>query len=396
MDKSLGEIKRLNLQSQILNMLYREQQTTVSLLSNALNLSLPTIRTNLDLLISEGKVEIEGDNKNRGGRTPVVYRLNKDAFWTVAIEAGHFSSKIVIVNCHNQEVCQAVELETTIDDSDMVSKLYDAYVAMLGQIGSSGSQVVGVGVSLPGLVDSQQGINYTIKDQMLQNIGERFSRKFGMKAIIENDARMQALGELLFGEARDTQNALVVNWSWGIGLGIIHNGEIYSGSVGFSGEFSHIRMVDDGELCECGKKGCLQTIASLRYLLSIAREAVKSDVVSQLTTRFKNNPQDITAGHIIECAMKGDELSMLLLRKVSENLAWGLSILIQLYNPELILIKGPLASADKHVTIPLTLALNRFCLNEIVGCVDIRLGTNSDHLGLNGVAAQVFRNEFNL
>lgn len=392
--KSIGEIKRYNLQMQIMGLLYHEQQSTASWLSKALNLSLPTIRNVLESLMDAKWVAIKGNVRSKGGRVPSVYQLNPQAFGVVAIEIGHYYSKLVVMNCHNQEVSKVIHVQTDIDDSNLPERLFQAYRELTLFEGHGNLNVVGVGVSMPGLVDADHGVNYTVKDVKMQNMGRRFSDVFGKTVVIENDARMQALGELLFGKAKDTHNALVVNWNWGLGLGIIHDGMIYSGSMGFAGEFSHIRMVGDGELCECGKTGCLQTIASLRYLLKIARVAITDGVVSQLTERFKQDPQKLEPSDIVACALRGDELSLVLLRKVSENLAWGLSILIQLYNPELILIKGPLTSAGQHITIPLSLALNQYCLNEIVGRVAIDVAACDDDMGLMGVAAMVFRKQF--
>lgn len=393
--KSLGEIKRENLQKELLYLLYSEQVVTASLLSKSLNLSLPTIRGMLDSLIEAGIVEFKDKANNKGGRTPLKYQLNKDAFWTVAIEVNHFSSFIVIVNCHNHEITDREEVVANIDDAQLVEKLYGYYQKLINNLNIDDNRVIGIGISLPGLVDASEGINYTIKDSAQQKVALLFSKKFQLPVVVENDARMMALGELLFGKAAGYKNALVINWSWGIGLGIINEGDVYAGSVGFAGEFSHIRMIDGGQMCECGKTGCLQTIASLRFLIQKAKEAVWEDGVSLLTREFKNHPDKIKPSDIVDAANRGDEVALLLLRKVSENLAWGLSILIQLYNPELILIKGPLASADQHITIPLTLALNRYCLNEIVKNVELRLSVDSDHLGLLGVAAQVFKREFN-
>ncbi len=393
--KSIGEIKRHNLQMQILWLLYQGQQSTASLLSKTLSLSLPTIRHMLDLLIEASMVEVVGNVKSKGGRIPLVYRLQSNAFGVIAIEIGHYFSKLVVINCHNQNVCDIVKVETNIDDADLVAKLFDAYRSVSLYMGHQGINVVGVGVSTPGLIDSENGVNYTIKEVALQNMTQRFRNVFDMPVLVENDARMQALGELMFGKAKNARNALVVNWNWGLGLGIINDGKIYSGDVGFAGEFSHIRIIRDGDLCECGKTGCLQTIASLRYLLKIARQSIQEGVVSQLTQQFQHRIDDLKPADVVACALRGDELSLMLLRKISENLAWGLSILIQLYNPELILIKGPLTEAGQHITIPLSLALNQYCLGEIVGKVTIDVAGIDDDMGQRGVASLVFQKQFN-
>ena len=146
---------------------------------------------------------------------------------------------------------------------------------------------------MPGIIDVKSGINKTIKNSQDQNIKARLSAQLKMPVIIENDARMQALGECVFGKAQNTKNTLVLNWNWGLGLGIILNGQIYHGSNGSAGEFSHIRVVPNGKLCECGKQGCLQTIASARALIEMAQERLAAGAISHLTTLVAMRPHSL-------------------------------------------------------------------------------------------------------
>lgn len=392
---SIGEIKRNSLQTQIMSLLYEYQETTVSVLSKNLSLSLPTIRNMVDSLIAQGSVVVKGNVVSRGGRNPLVYQLNKDAFCVCAAELDHHEARMVILNCHNEPVSSHLIISTHIDDHQLAHKLLDGFEKLLAETNIQRSRIVGVGVSMPGLVDSVLGVNLSIKEVVNKDVKANIQSLFNMNVVVENDARMEAYGELLFGKVKNTANSLVVHWGWGLGLGIIHNGALYSGSQGFAGEFSHIRIISEGDLCECGKTGCLQTIASLYYLMKIARKAVSDGVASKLTSTYRHNIDQLKLAHIVAGALKGDELSLVLLRKVSENLAWGLSILIQLYNPEMILIKGPLAAAGPHVTIPLSMALNQYCLNEIAGKVLLDIESQDGDMGLKGVAAMVFKKKFN-
>src|ERR1035437_7932321 len=127
--------------------------------------------------------------------------------------------------------------------------------------------VFGLGVDMPGLINSKAGINYTIKDKKHQNIHRDLKQKFNKLVYIDNDARMHAYGEFHFGAAKSFKDAIIIHWSWGIGLGIFVNGQLYSGKNGFAGELSHIPMVENGELCICGKRGCLETIASSNTIM---------------------------------------------------------------------------------------------------------------------------------
>ena len=111
---------------------------------------------------------------------------------------------------------------------------------------------------------------------------------------------------------------------------MILNGRLYRGTTGFAGEFSHIKMVDDGSLCICGKKGCLETIASANALIAYAKEGISNKVVSQLNSAMPNGEKDLSVENIISAAKAGDEFSISILSKVGVALGKGLSYIIQL------------------------------------------------------------------
>ncbi len=391
---AISELKRYKLRMAILRLLYKRSMQSAVSLSKKTHVSLPTVRAILDDLIAENAVCTSGVGDSQGGRKPIIYSLAEDAFYILAVEMGHYKTKAVIFNSLNKKVTSINEFETTIDDSHLEEKLEKVLSSLLQESKLSKEKITAIGISMPGLIDSGNGINRTIKNPSQRNIVERLSKHFNIRTYIENDARMQALGEFVFGKAKNTKNSLIINWSWGLGLGMILNGEIYSGSNGCAGEFSHIRVIENGKLCECGKRGCLQTIAGSQHLLNMALAEIEKRTISQLSKQFKNHPSTLTPADVIDCARKGDELSISLLTDISTKLAWGLSILIQLYNPELILLNGPLTKAGQYVTIPIRQALNQYCLGHISDNVRLEISDMGENSGLKGVAVMVFQNIF--
>jgi len=390
----ISELKRYKLRMQIILDLYQKSPQSASSLSKKIHVSLPTVRSILDDLISESTVCISGVGDSKGGRRPTLYSHSEDAFHIMAVELGHYRAKALLLNSLNKKVSSIHEFETNINDPLLEDRMEETFNHLLKESGLSRNKIMAIGVSMPGLIDAENGINRTIKKPEDRMIKKRLTNLFNIPVYIENDARMQALGEFVFGKAKNTKNTLVLNWNWGLGLGIILDGKIYQGSNGSAGEFSHIRMSPEGTLCECGKQGCLQTIASTRNLLELAIEEVKKGVASQLTTTFSNDPQKIKVHDIINCAKKGDELAIALLTQVSNKLGWGLSILIQLFNPELIVLNGPLTKADKYILIPIQQTLNQYCLENILNNVKIEISEMGDNSGLKGVSVMVFQKIF--
>ncbi|RKD92022.1 ROK family transcriptional regulator [Mangrovibacterium diazotrophicum] len=390
----ISELKRYRLKMHILRILYAKKTRSASALGKKINVSLPTIRAVLDELIEEKIVRIEGIGDSRGGRKPVMYGLYSDAFYILAVELGHYSAKAVIYNGQNVEVSSVREFDTNINDGELETKVDHVLQVLLEQASLSRDQIVAIGLSMPGLIDAEAGVNKTIVAENQRHVVDRFYSKFHIRTYIENDARMQALGEFTFGKARNSRHTIVINWDWGLGLGMILNGEIYSGSNGSAGELSHIRIQEDGDLCECGKKGCLQSMAGTRKLISMAKEELAKGAVSQLASQFTKDIDNIKAIDVINCAKKGDELCISLLSRLSTRMGWGLSVMIQLFNPELIVLSGPIIKASQYVLIPIQQALHKYCLESILESVRVEVSEMGENSGLKGVGVMVYQKIF--
>jgi predicted NBD/HSP70 family sugar kinase len=228
----------------------------------------------------------------------------------------------------------------------------------------------------------------------MNNIRQRLQSTFNKEVFIDNDARMQAYGEYMFGEARGNDNAIVINWNWGLGLGMILNGECYSGSTGFAGEFSHIRLDEEGELCICGKRGCLETLASATALITMAKEGIAAGKVSQLTEKFKDDIDNMMPKNIIKAAKKGDEFAISILNKVGMAMGKGLSLIIQLLNPKVIVLSGQLSKANQYVLTPIQQSLNKHCLENISRNIEIKLSKHGEDSGLLGITAMLYHRLF--
>ncbi|MFW6259800.1 MAG: ROK family protein, partial [Tangfeifania sp.] len=194
--------------------------------------------------------------------------------------------------------------------------------------------------------------------------------------------------------AKGHPNAIVVNWSWGVGLGIIMGGKLYNGANGFAGELSHIQLVENGDLCICGKRGCLETVTSAYVLLREAVKGIEEKRVSQLTGTFSGKTDDLTPEDVIKAAKAGDEFSIQLLHNLGLSLGKGLSITIQLINPDIIVLGGPISSANQFVLNPIQQSLNKYCLEQIVANTQIVISDIWDQSGLLGITAMLFEKLF--
>jgi N-acetylglucosamine repressor len=389
-----NELKKYRQKKKILDLLYQNDVLTASFIGREIGVSLPTVLSLLKELGNQNFLEQRGRGQSVGGRRPALFGLKKDSIFMIVCELGRFSGKIGIYDAHNQLVAPVVKFETHIDDKDMVNKIHDAALQIIESNQIDYERIFGVGLAMPGLVDATAGINYTIKDPAFQNVQERLEQCFDKLVYVNNDARMQAYGEYIFGAAKGFCNSLVINWNWGLGLGMILDGKLYNGSTGFAGELSHIKFIEDGELCICGKRGCLETVTSVNVLLSRSRNAIREGKISQLTNRFKDKPDALQEEDIINAAMSGDEFSISLMNQVGENLGKALSNMIHLLNPDIIVLGGVVSRAGRFVLTPIQQSINKYCLEQISENTKIVISEKWEQSGLLGTTAMLFQKLF--
>lgn len=378
----------------ILSLLHTGGYISAPKLSKQLKISLPTCIMLLNDLIAAGYIKNIGIGESSGGRKPNLYGLPDDAFYVISCDFARFNAKMTICDCYNKFVTPVVTIDTHIDDPDLVEKLYQTAQTLMAGYNIPNEKVIGVGVDMPGLIDSKAGINYTIKNKHLRNVGRDLHNCFNKLTYVDNDARMHAHGEFHFGAAKDYNNAVIIHWSWGLGLGLFVNGQLYNGNNGFAGEFSHIPMVENGDLCICGKRGCLETIASSNTIMKRVKQGFADQEISSLLIRFKDSPNSITPDDVIDSARSGDDFCISVLNEIGTAMGKGLSYIIQLLNPAIIVVSGPLSKANQFVLYPIQQSLNRLCLEKISKNTIVVVSDMGDQSALLGTSEMVFQKFF--
>jgi predicted NBD/HSP70 family sugar kinase len=217
---------------------------------------------------------------------------------------------------------------------------------------------------MPGLVDAKTGMSYTFFNGPEKGIAAYVAEKIDLPVFIDNDSSVIALAEQKFGEAQYTPNAMVINIGWGVGLGLVIKGEIFRGDRGFAGEFSHIPLFNNNKLCSCGKTGCLQTETSMLVIIQKAIEGLKGGRSSILKNLQIDNPE-AACNAIMDAVCKGDQFAVELLSEVGYHIGRGLSILIHILNPAVIVLSGRGAAAGNMWKAPIQQALNEHCIPRL-------------------------------
>lgn len=385
----------------IIRFLYLQGPTTNAEICNTFNFSLPTSMALINQLIKEGIIGKQGRGESVGGRKPDLFAIKPGTFFVLSIHIDRFNIKMAILDNTNSTIIEEDIPSKISSEVNIVDTLFNYATTLIEDSKVDTNKLLGIGISMPGLVSSKEGKNFTyfLTGQESLSLQAALKEQFNKPVYILNDAKSACLAEFKFGAAKNKQDVLVISMDWGIGLGIVMGGKMHTGTSGFAGEFGHIPMVEDGELCHCGKRGCLETIASGLALVSKAKKGLAAGETSLLSSMVKED-SELNPDIIIEAANRGDQFSINILSEIGSNLGKGISILIQIFNPELVILEGKIAEAKKFITTPIQQSMNTFCmiqLKEKTKIVLSKLGKNSHLLGSTAaVVNNVFKNQLKL
>ena len=360
-------------------------------------ISPPTAMGILNELIAEGFVEKQGQGKSVGGRKPDLYGLKDNSLFVLSIDMERFRTRMTIFDNNNNKITPTQTYPLQISkDLSAVEQLYTYASNLIEESGINKEKLMGIGVSMPGLVASASGKNHTylLTQQVEESLQEVLEKKFNKPVYIQNDVKSATLAEYRFGLAQNKKNVLVLSMDWGLGLGIIIDGKLRTGASGFAGEFGHIPLVEDGALCHCGKRGCLETVASGIALARMAREGIRSGQSTMLRSLTEEQLEQLEPRLIINAANEGDQYAINILAETGRHLGKGIAILIQLFNPETIILSGKIAEAKQYITIPIQQSINTYCMTQLRENTTLALSDLGKDAGILGSVATVMENIF--
>jgi predicted NBD/HSP70 family sugar kinase len=378
----------------IVKHLYFSNMLSCADLSDKIHKSIPLTTKMLSKLMEEGMVTETGYAASTGGRRPVMYSLKEDVMYVVSVAMDQLVTQIAILDMQNRNVSSIELFELPLTKNpDAPAALAEKINEIISRSGIPKNKIAGIGIGMPGFVNSAKGINYTFLETEGASISQYISTKVKLPVFIDNDSRLIALAELKFGAARQRKNALVINVGWGVGLGMILEGELFRGHDGFAGEFSHIPLFLNNKLCSCGKSGCLETETSLLVVIEKASKGLESGKLSMLKQKELSSDHPEKAFlNIVAAAGKGDKFAVEILSEAGYNIGRGVAILIHLLNPEVVILSGRGSTAGKIWQAPIQQALNEHCIPVLSVNTEIEVSALGYNAELTGAAALVMEN----
>jgi predicted NBD/HSP70 family sugar kinase len=349
-------------------------------LGRALGLSRATITAVLLDLERAGMVEQAADGPDErprsNGRPPLQVSLAPSAAYAVGLDFGHRHVRAAVCDLGGRIVSDQYA-EFDVDEAPLESfELAEKLTAQtLADAGVDTRDVIGVGVGLPAPIDAATGRVHA--DGILPNWSgihpaRELENRLGLPVNLENDTNAGAIGEQLFGAGRGVENLAYVQVSAGIGLGLILNGAPYRGVAGVAGELGHISVVDDGLICRCGNRGCLETIANTIALTG-------------LLSRSRGEP--VSLPRLIELVQAGDRGARRAVSDAGEAVGTALAAAVNLLNPELVVIGGELAATGETLLEPIRAAIERRVIAPAAMAVRVVPSALGERAEVTGAAA---------
>ncbi|MCG8580524.1 MAG: ROK family transcriptional regulator [Bacteroidales bacterium] len=375
----------------ILKYLSRTQcGVTIPEIAEHVRISVPTTTKLINELIKLNCINEVGKRETDNGRKPTLYSLNKERFYAVGVEVVRKRIQVKVVRVDKEVIFEKRDDAFLLENSkECLGYVIDFIKDTINGCGIASYQIMGVGIGITGRVDCNTGQTLNYFNFLDVTFAEFVEKSTGLPTIVDNDTRILGIAEQVVGKARSVNNALVVNLSRGLGISLILNKKVIAGGNGFAGELGHMQLGYSDRLCLCGKQGCMETVVSGHAL----EEDLKEALLNGEQSIFFNNNDDSNYRYdeVLEAALKGDALSIRLIQKQGDCLGEALGNLLNLLNPEVIIIGGKMARAGDLFTTSVKMGIKKTALiNPLMFC-KVRLSELENEAVPNGAAYMVWK-----
>ena len=377
---SLEALRERN-RMRVIDALRHRGTATRSELARSTGLSRTTIATLLADLQSRGLVVETAEVESRAGgrgRPPALLRLDPSAGTALGIDFGHRHVRVAVADLSSTllaEVSAPVEVDTNADEAlDLAASLVER---VLDDAGIERDRVVGAGMGVPGPFDRRRHMinsSTILPGWVGRDPAAELAARIGVHVEVDNDANLGALGEHRFGAGRGLSDAVYVKLATGIGSGLILRGALHRGATGIAGELGHVQVQPDGVVCNCGGRGCLQTVAAVPALLEAARAV---------------HGPELTLSGLMELVAQGDFGARRIVGEAGRAVGRVLSDLCNLVNPEAIIVGGDLSVAGEPLLAGIREAIDRHALPGAAEAVEVKAATLGERAEVLGALALV-------
>lgn len=382
-DISLTALKLIKLKKSIIKQLTLNGEATIAELCKENDFSIPTVTKIISELIEEEIVYETGKAGTSGGRRPSKYGINPIACYYLGVEVKRNSISIGIQDFNNNFVKLSENISYTLENTR--ESLFSLCTIINQFVDSSGvprEKIIGACINLSGRINSRKGFSYSYFFFEEKPLSEIIESQINIKTFLENDTRAMTYGEYNCGVVQHEKDVIFVNMSLGVGIGIVSKGKLYYGKSGYSGEFGHSPVFDNEIICHCGKKGCLETEISGIALERKFKNALKNGSKSILSEK---NIDEIGMNDILAAICENeDSLAIEIIDEIGGKMGRYLSMLINIFNPELVVLGGALAETGMYLRLPIRTNIHKYSLSLVSLDMELKMSTLGSKAGVIG------------
>ena len=364
-----------------------EKGDTFSLadLARELGTSIPKVTRIVSDMEQAGILSDWGKQESAAGRRPSLYGLNPDAGYFIGVEVGQDALALAVTDFTGRVLQFQDGIAYSLKNTEESVLGLCACVMRQARKHLDPARIRAVGVNLTGRVNHQTGYSYSYYISEEKPIQRILENGFGLPVFIENDSRGMAFGEYMSGIAGDARTVLFLNVGWGLGMGMVLDGKLFNGKSGFSGEIGHFPLLDNHQICRCGKVGCLETGASGLALHRLIGERLAQGHPSILSAAHAAHGS-ITLNDILDAVAREDVTAIECVEEVGDTLGRAVAGLINVFNPDVVVIGGRLSVTEQYLMPPLLSAVSRLSLNLVSNDTVIKVSRLGNKAGAVGAS----------
>ena len=349
----------------IINLCLKNTGFSLADLAKELDTSIPKISRIVGELVDMGYLADLGKQESSAGRRPSIYGLNPAAGYFVGVDVRQDGLSIAVTDFPGRVVHFEHDVPYRLQNNEeSIREMCATVKERLKKARIDTGKVRSYGVNLTGRVNHETGYSYSYfisEEKPIRNLLEEY---LGKTVSVENDSHGMAYGEYMSGIADGASNILFLNVGWGLGMGMVLDGKLFYGKSGFSGEVGHFPLLDNDKICRCGKIGCLETGASGQALHRLVKERIESGQPSILADTCKKG-KELSLNAILDAIQKEDVTAIECIEEVGATLGRAVAGLINIFNPDSVIIGGRLSVAERYLMPPLKIAVNKLSLNLV-------------------------------
>ncbi|WP_246056137.1 ROK family transcriptional regulator [Alteribacter natronophilus] len=390
-------MKSLN-KTAILNLVRLQGPISRAQIAKITTLTPATVGTIVSELLKEGILIEEADRgKSRGGRKPIMLSINATRFYVIGVYGAAEVVNTAIASLDGkvkQEVTRPLSSPPSREDFLNIIKENIHQVMNMEEAGEE--SVIGVGVAMHGLVDTENGVSVFAPHLNLENIAlkEHLEQEFAVPVFVENDVRALTLAESWYGEGQSVSNFICISVGRGVGSGMVLNNKIFRGPSQTAGEIGHTTVDVGGPQCHCGNHGCLETYVSEHAILHRIKKGMRMGRSTVLNEWLREDENHLTLEMVFKAAAEGDSHAIETLEDAGRYLGIAIANLINLLTPSKIILEGRLFKAGNVILTPLHQMVEKGSLRHTKEKTNITISSLGKAGMLTGAFTLVLNNIF--